>query len=87
MSILATPQFWLATLERAVKTAAQSAVAVLTTDVTGILDVDPVQGLSVVGLAAAVSVATSLGSIPISGTGPSLVGESIDREPTHRADV
>lgn len=88
MSVLSTGKFWVATGERAVKTAGQTTVAFLTADVTGILEVDPVQAVSVVGLAVAVSVATSLGSIPVTGK-PSLGGESLDegREPTHRADT
>lgn len=87
MSILSTGKFWVATFERAVKTAGQTGVAFLTADVTGILEVDPTQALSVIGLAVVVSFATSLGSIPISGTGPSLGGEVLE-EPanTHRAD-
>lgn len=87
MSVLNQPAFYIAMAERAVKTAGQTAVAVLTTDVTGLLEVDPVQALSVVGLATVVSIATSFGSIPLAGDGPSAVGETI--EPgvqTHRAD-
>ena len=90
MSILSTAQFWIATGERAVKTAGQTAVAFLTADVTGILEVAPIQAASVVGLAVVVSVATSLGSIPISGDGPSAVrAESLNapRVNTHRADI
>lgn len=87
MSVLAKGKFWIATLERGVKTAGQTAVAFLSADVVGILDVDPVAALSVVGLAVVVSVATSLGSIPVTG-GPSLGGERLDGKPnTHRADA
>ena len=89
MSVLSTGKFWIATFERCVKTGAQTAVAFLTADVTGILEVDPIQAASVIGLAVAVSVATSLGSIPISGDGPSAVrAESLNapRVNTHRAD-
>ena len=90
MSILSTAQFWIATGERAVKTAGQTAVAFLTADVTGILEVDPIHAASVVGLAVVVSVATSLGSIPVSGEGPSAVrAETLNtpRVNTHRADI
>lgn len=88
MSVLASSKFWIATLERSVKTAGQTTVAFLTADVTGILSVDPVQAASVVGLAVVVSVATSLGSIPVSGEGPSAVrAESLSKPNTHRADV
>lgn len=87
MSVLSKSKFWVATLERSVKTAGQTVVAFLTADVTGILEVDPVQAASVVGLAVVVSVATSLGSIPVTGS-PSLAGERLNTKPnTHRADV
>ena len=89
MSVLSTAQFWIATGERAVKTAGQTAVAFLTADVTGILEVDPIQAASVVGLAVVVSVATSLGSISVSGECPSAVrAETLNtpRVNTHRAD-
>lgn len=75
MSVLATGAFWAATAERAVKTAAQSGIAILTTNATGILDVDWQQGLSVVGLATAVSVLTSVASAGAGNAGPSLSAE------------
>ena len=56
----ASGQFWLDTLDRAVATVAQAGVAVLTANVTGLLDIDPVQLASVAGLAGAVSVLTSI---------------------------
>lgn len=56
----ANKSFWVDTFDRAVATVAQAAVAVLTADVTGLLDVDWVQILSVSGLAGAVSVLTSV---------------------------
>lgn len=61
-----------ATAERAVKTFAQSGVALLTANATGLLDVDWVQLASVSGLAAVVSVLTSIASAPFGGDGPSL---------------
>lgn len=54
--------FWKDTAERAIKTFAQSFVAVLLAGGTGLLDVDWVNGLSVAGLALVVSVFTSIGS-------------------------
>lgn len=86
MSVLASSKFYIAAGERALKTAGQTAVAFLTADVAGILEVDPIQAASVVGLAVVVSVATSLGSIPVTGS-PSLGGETLDKPNTHRADV
>lgn len=59
--------FWKQTAERAVKTFAQATVAVLTAGATGLLDVDWGQAFSVAGLAAVVSVLTSVAT---SGVGP-----------------
>lgn len=72
---MTTAEFWLATLERAIKTAAQTAVALIGTGAIGILDVDWRQVASVSALAAIVSVLTSLASDRIGNPGPSLVGE------------
>lgn len=57
-----TKTFWKDTAERAVKTFAQSMAAVLTAGVTGVLDVDWINALSVSLLATLVSVLTSIGS-------------------------
>lgn len=67
-----TKSFAIASLERAVKTFAQSAIAVLVGNFTGLLDVDWVQLASVSGLAALVSVLTSVASGAATGDGPSL---------------
>ena len=68
-------QFWQATVERALKTVAQTAVALLGTGAMGLLDVDWVQVASVSTLAGLVSVLTSIGSDNIGTKGtPSLVG-------------
>lgn len=48
--------------ERAIKTFAQSFVAVLLAGGTGLLDVDWVNALSIAGLALVISVFTSIGS-------------------------
>lgn len=72
MSIWTRP-FWKATAERAVKTVAQAAVAVLTADVSGLLEVDWAQTASIAGLAGLVSVLTSVAS-GADGTGPSAIG-------------
>jgi hypothetical protein len=66
-------EFAKATAERAVKTVAQSAVALITANATGLLDVDWVQLASVSGLAGLVSVLTSVASAPFGGDGPSLI--------------
>lgn len=57
-----TKLFFKDTAERAVKTFAQSMVAVMTAGSTGVLDVDWVNALSVSLLATLVSVLTSIGS-------------------------
>jgi hypothetical protein len=75
-----TKHFWVAATERAVKTGAQTIVALLTAGATGLLEVDWLQVASVAGLAALVSILTSVGSGAVTG-GPSLVHE--DNEPRH----
>lgn len=88
MSVLSSSKFYVAALERCIKTGAQTTVAFLTADVAGILEVDPIQAASVVGLAVVVSIATSFASIPVSGEGPSAVrAESLSKTNTHRADA
>jgi hypothetical protein len=69
-------KFWKGTLERAIRTAAQAVIALLSTDVAGILTVDWVQTASVAAMAAFMSV---LMSIVATGVGdhesPSFVRE------------
>lgn len=64
-----------ATAERAIKTAAQSLAALLIADGTGVLDTAWGTDLSVAGMAALLSVLTSIASAPFGGTGPSLANE------------
>lgn len=81
-----TTNFWTATLERAIKTFAQSAAALLAGDGLGILDIDWVTVLSVAALATVVSVLTSVASAPIGAPGPALgSGETIDEPVTEGA--
>lgn len=54
--------FWKDTLERALRTAAQAELALLVADGTGLLDTDWWAGLSAAGMAALLSLLTSLGS-------------------------
>lgn len=61
--------FWADAVERAVKTAAQTAVALIGTGMVGWLEVDWLQIVSVSAVAAAVSVLTSIGSEPLSVRG------------------
>lgn len=71
MSIWTRP-FWAATTERAVKTTAQTAAALLVADGTGILDTSWAALASAAGMAGIVSVLTSVGTGAATGTGPSL---------------
>lgn len=64
--------FWKATAERSIKTFAQSAAALLIGDGVGLLDVDWVAVGSVSGLAAVVSILTSVGSAAATDGSPSL---------------
>jgi len=75
-----TAAFWKAAAERAIKTFAQALVAFLAVG-TGLLDVDWVAAASVAGMAALLSLLTSIGSDLVSPTpGPSLVGETLTGE-------
>jgi hypothetical protein len=57
--------FWRATLERAVKSFAQSLVALLSAQQLGLLEVDWVTTVSTAGMATLLSVLTSIGSSQI----------------------
>lgn len=67
-----TKKFWRATAERAISTAAQTAVGLLGADGLGVLDVDWQQTASVSGLAALLAVLKALAASQIGGDGPSL---------------
>ena len=69
--------YWKAVGERAVKTAAQSAVALFAAGAT-ILDIDWAQGAAVVGTATLLSVLSSIASTHLGEfTGPSLTSEAL----------
>ena len=75
--MLSEKLFWVAAGERAVKTFAQSLVALFAAGVT-ILNIDWQQGLAVAATAAVVSVLTSVASVRLgSFEGPSLAGEAV----------
>lgn len=78
---MTTAQFWAATAERAVKTMAQVAAALIGTGAAGVTELDWAQIGSVAATAAVVSVLTSLASDRVGRPGPSLVGEAITVRP------
>ena len=80
MSIYATRQFWVAAVERALKTGAQTAIAAIGATTLA----HEVQWLlvgSATGLGVILSLLTSVASAQISGDGPSLAGETLDYLP------
>jgi hypothetical protein len=71
--VLVTGAFWVAALERAVKTFAQSLAALLVADGTGILSTAWGDRASIAAMAAVVSLLTSVGSdVATRAPGPSL---------------
>ena len=71
-STILTARFWRAAGERAVKTFCQVAASLLVASGTGLLDTDWVTAVSVSGMAAVISLLTSVGSDVATGSGPSL---------------
>jgi hypothetical protein len=76
MSVLASGKFWLAAGERAVKTFAQSLLAILVVG-TGFEDVAWGEVLSVAGVATLASVLTSIVGAGLGNDGPSLASEEL----------
>ena len=75
--MLSEKLFWVAAGERAVKTFAQSLVALFAAGVT-ILNIDWQQGLAIAATAAVVSLLTSIASVRLGEfEGPSLAGEAV----------
>lgn len=71
--------FWKAALERATRTAAQAAGAALIADATGLFDTDWLGVLSVVVMAALLSLLMSIGGNAATGHGPAIAGpETVD---------
>lgn len=80
-------KFWSATGERAVRAFAGALVALLATGVSGVLDVDWVQALSVAALAAVVSFLTSLAASGVGEPGPSLGKETLTVDQPVTVDI
>lgn len=70
-------RFWGAAAERALKTLAQTLVALIGANAVSILDLDWANMLGVSATAAIVSVLTSVASAPFGNNGPSLVDEQL----------
>jgi hypothetical protein len=71
-----TKAFWQAAAERSIKTFAQTAAALLVASGTGLLDSDWQTTGSVAGMAALLSVLTSVASAGVGPAGPSLGPET-----------
>lgn len=72
-----TGAFWKAATERALKTFAQAEAALLVADGTGVLDTDWTSSLSAAGMAAVISLLTSVASAGATGDGPSLTNAEV----------
>ena len=81
-----TKTFWLAAIERAIKTFAQTAAALLTGSATGLLEVDWLQLASVAGMASLVSLLTSIASAATTDGSPSLGSSEVLASPGQVAD-
>ena len=83
-----TAVFWKATAERAIATAAQSAIAALGTDLIGVLDMDAMAVLSLAGGGAILSILKSIAATAATGSPSMGGGETLEpRINTHRADI
>lgn len=72
-----TATFWKAAFERAVKTFAQALLATLAAGPFGVLDAPWTTAASLAGMAAVLSLLTSVASSGIGAAGPSLGGEQL----------
>jgi hypothetical protein len=73
-STIATTAFWIASLERAIKTAAQVLIAQIGTDAVGVTNLDWPQMLGITATAVVLSLLTSVASDHIGPEpGPSIV--------------
>jgi hypothetical protein len=79
-----TTAFWKATTERAVRTAAQTAVATLGADGIGLMDVDWGAAASVAGMAALLAVLTAVATSGGRTEGPGLT-ETVKARGLHGA--
>ena len=80
MSTYFSKEFWAATLERAIKTAAQAALASGILQVANVWDIDWVQFGWFVLAATVGSVLMSMSSVAVGNNGPSLATETLTPE-------
>lgn len=73
MSNLTTREFWASAVERAVRTAAQTAIALIGTDQVGLLSLDWAQIGSVVATATVLSILTSIVGDTTTKNGPAFI--------------
>jgi len=76
-----TAQFWKAAAERAVKTLAQTLIAILAVGQTTVLTVDWTQAAAVAATATLLSLLTSVASAGVGNPGPSLASEEVVAAP------
>lgn len=81
-----TGVFWKAAFERAVKTAAQSMIAILAVGQTTILTVDWQSAVAVTATATVLSLLSSLASVGAGNYGPSLASETVVPPVSHLHD-
>lgn len=75
MGLMWTKRFWQQTTERVIKTFAQAAIAMMTGEGLGLYNTDWGNVFSVAGLAAVISLFTSIASNPFTSTDtPDLTG-------------
>lgn len=75
-------RFWIAASERAIKTFAQTLIALIGTGMVGVMDLDWLQMLGIAATATILSVLSSVASANFgSNPGPSLADETIEPDP------
>lgn len=76
---MTTSAFWKATLERMIRTFAQAVLGAVSADQLGILDVDWGQAAGIGGLAAVLSLLTSVATAGVGPAGPGLTETATPR--------
>lgn len=75
-------RFWIAASERAIKTFAQTLVALIGTGAVGVMDIDWLQMLGISATATILSILSSVASANFGANpGPSLADETIEPDP------